>query len=101
MPETIYYPEVRCEVREGGILPQGVTAVVEDINRRRQFVQVTQALINRIGDVSYLPIGLVEIDRKSRKALIELPAEADSGVNRMWVGFDSLRSETRSMETVA
>jgi hypothetical protein len=102
MSEFIYLPEVQCEVTVGGLLPDGVTARVSDADGRRQFVQVTSRMINRWGGADYLPVGIVEIDRKRRRVLIELPAEADSGANRMWVKFDDLRRETvRGTEAVA
>jgi hypothetical protein len=57
-------------------------------------------MINRWDGTDYLPVGIVEIDRKRRRVLIELPAEADSGANRMWVEFNDLRREAVP-ETVA
>jgi hypothetical protein len=102
MTELTYLPEVRCEVTVGGILPSGVTARILDPEGRRQFVQVTRGMINRWGETDYLPVGIVEIDRRRRRVLIELPTEADSGANRMWVRFDDLRTEAvRGTEAVA
>jgi hypothetical protein len=102
MTEFTYLPEVQCEVTVGGLLPGGVTARITDADGRRQFVQVTAGMINRWGGADYLPVGIVEIDRKTRRVLIELPAEADSGANRMWVKFDDLRKEAvREAEAVA
>jgi hypothetical protein len=102
MLETTYFPEVRCNVSEGGLLPEGVTASVTDVNGRLQFVQVTRRMINESAGTNYLPVGIVEIDRRMRRALIELPTEADSGANRMWVSFDTLRNETqKGTEAVA
>jgi hypothetical protein len=46
MTETTYFPEVRCDVLEGGLLPDGVTARVSDVDGRKQYVQVTRWLIN-------------------------------------------------------
>jgi hypothetical protein len=94
MIETpMYLPEVRCEASAGGILPDGVTARILGADGRRQAVQVTPGLINRHDGVDYLPVGIVEINRKLHRVLIELPTEADSGANRMWVRFDDLRRE--------
>jgi hypothetical protein len=54
------------------------------------------------GFTDYLPVGFVEIDRRRRRVLIELPAEADSGANRMWVSFDDLKRETsKGAEVIA
>jgi hypothetical protein len=102
MAELTYFPEVQCEVTVGGLLPRGVTARVADVEGRHQFVQVTSGMINRWSDRDYLPVGIVEIDRKKRRVLIELPAEADSGAHRLWVRFDDLRKQaTEEAEAVA
>jgi len=91
MNEVTYFPEVECEVFPGGFIPNAASAALKDLSGRTQFVQVTTGLINNYEGKNYLPVGLVEIDRHQRRVLIELPVEADSGANRMWVSFDSLR----------
>ena len=102
MAELTYLLEVRCEVTVGGLLPRGVTARIADVEGRHQFVQVTSGMINRWGEQDYLPVGIVEIDRRKRRVLVELPTEADSGVHRLWVRFDDLRKEaTEEAEAVA
>ena len=92
MPEITFFPEVLCQ-EEPGIREGDVTASVRDVNGRLQFVQVTAGLISRDGGKSYLPVGFVDIQRRTRTVLIELPTEADSGANRLWVKFDDLRQE--------
>ncbi len=92
MPEIVYLPEVRCTVSEG-LRGDDITVEVRDETGRRQFLHVTTGLVNHEGGVDYLPVGFVDIDRRGGRVLIELPAEADSGANRIWVGFDALRQE--------
>jgi hypothetical protein len=91
--EITYFPEVRCRVFPGGLYPGGVTARVEDVAGRPQFIQAVPGLINSRDGADYLVIGIVEIDRRSRRVLIEFPVEADSGANRIWVDFDGLHHE--------
>lgn len=88
-----FHPEVACEVSDGGLIPGGVTATITDINGRKQFIQVTKGLIICSGGQTYLPVGIVEIDRQDGKVLVEFPAIADSGAWRTWIGFASLRHE--------
>jgi len=88
MAEVTYTPEVRCEVSEGSRDTE-VTVCVRDGTGFRQFMQVTRAMVNTYDEKPYLPVGIIQVDRKARRALIELPTEADSGVNRMWMRFDS------------
>jgi hypothetical protein len=92
MSELMYLPEVRCEVSEG-LRDTEVTVCVRDENDFRQFMQVTRSMVNLHGETSYLPVGIIQVDRKARRVLIELPTEADSGVNRMWMPFDSFLVE--------
>lgn len=102
MAEYVYYSEVRCVVEEGGLYPDGVTARLVDADGRSEFVQLTRGMINTEDGTDYLPIGIVTVDRSRRRVLIELPAEADSGANRLWVDFGSLRhEEARDAEPVA
>jgi len=44
--------------------------------------------VNWEGDVPYLPVGIINIDRRNRRVLVELPTAADSGANRMWMPFE-------------
>jgi hypothetical protein len=99
MSETVYLPEVRCEVSDG-FLDTDIKVCVEDVKGWRQFLHVTPTMVNYYEGQPFLPVGLIQVDHKDRRALIELPTEADSGVNRMWMPFESFLPETRA-ETVA
>ncbi len=98
MTETTYFQEVRCEVSEG-IREDGsdITVCVVDEHGAEQYLHVTRGLINVEGRTSYLPVGFVRIDREGRRVLVELPCEADSGANRMWVKFEMLRHRERAV----
>ena len=52
-------------------------------------------MITKIGSENFLPIGIVEIDRRERLVLIEFPVESGQGTNRAWVSFESLRNEAQ------
>jgi hypothetical protein len=92
MSETIYLPEVRCEVSKGWRDTE-ITLCVRDVKGSRQFMQVTPTMVNYYNQTPYLPVGIVEVDRPARRVLIELPTETDSGVNRMWIPFESFLPE--------
>ena len=85
-------PEVLCEVSKGWRDTE-ITVCVQDVRGWRQFMQVTPTMVNDYDGQPYLPVGLIQVDHKARKALIELPTEADSGVNRMWLPFESFLRE--------
>lgn len=93
MSETVYLPEVRCEISEG-LTESDVTVCVRDIEGRDQFIHVLPSMVNGLSDTSYLPVGVIEIDRQNQRVLIELPIEADSGVNRMWMPIAAFRVES-------
>ena len=93
MAEIIYSPEVRCEISEG-LLETDITVSVRDVNGRDQFIHVLPTMVNRDAGHSYLPVGVIRIDYPNKCVLIELPTEADSGANRMWMPIDSFRIES-------
>ena len=93
MAEIVYLPEVLCKTSEG-LTESDVTVCVSDIEGREQFIHVLPSMVNQEGAASYLPVGVVEVDPRHRRVLIELPIEADSGVNRMWMPIDSFRVES-------
>ena len=46
-------------------------------------------MVNYYNQTPYLPVGIIQVDRVGCRVLIELPTEADSGVNRMWIPFET------------
>jgi hypothetical protein len=74
---------VVCEVSEG-LRESERTVAVRDINGHRQFLRVEKGFLTEENGRSYLPVGVVKI-AKDDTVLIELPHEADSGANRLWV----------------
>jgi hypothetical protein len=92
MAEGVYLPEVRCEVSKGWRDTE-ITICLRDVKGSRQFMQVTPTMVNYYDGQPYLPVGLIQVDHKARRALIELPTEADSGANRMWIPFKSFLRE--------
>jgi hypothetical protein len=93
MPETTanitYLPQVECTVQNGMLNTAIIGVADEDGNH--QYLRVGQGSVATEGGKTYLPIGIVELDRRKRRALVELPVEADSGARRLWVPFDRFR----------
>ncbi len=89
--EVTYLSEVLCEISvRDGILDTQVVGV-PDVTGNKQFLRVSRGFVTEEGGRTYLPVGIVDLDRKGRKALVELPGEADSGMRRIWVPFDNFR----------
>jgi hypothetical protein len=92
MAEVTYYPEVLCQIQEV-VPPLDRIAELRDIDGRLHQINVPSSMIRRIGPDDFLPIGIVEIDRRKQVALIEFPVESGQGTNRAWVRFNKLRHE--------
>jgi hypothetical protein len=93
--EVTYLPEVECSIAPG--FREGELAVsVPNETGRRQNLRVNKNLVASENGKHYLAIGIVELDYKRKRALIELPHEADSGANRLWIPFASFRRGSES-----
>jgi hypothetical protein len=91
--EVVYLPEVECEVTAEHALLGTEIVGVPDESGNRQFLRVGKGFVTRTDGKTYLPVGIVELDRKNHRALVELPAEADSGFRRLWVLFAQFRQQ--------
>lgn len=93
MAEVTYLSEVECEV----VVPDGIldTQVIRvfDVDNRSHMLRVAREGLVASDAKRYLPVGLVYVDQKSKRALIELPQEADSGTSRLWVPFGRFRRQ--------
>lgn len=89
--------QVICE-ESPGLRETERTVAVKDVHGRRHYLRVEVGFLARGGGRSFLPVGVVGIDEAKKMALIELPHEADSGVNRLWICLADLQ---RSREPVA
>ena len=90
-------PYVLCKVGEG-LRSSEVTAEVVDHDGRSEFLRVDRDFVKHFDGNSFLPVGIVVYD--NGHALIELPHEADSGRNRLWISVSAVR-DTSSRPKVA
>jgi hypothetical protein len=81
---------VRCEGVSEGLRASEALASLRDYRNRRHFIRVERDFLSRQGSTYYLPIGVVHVDPKTKVVLIELPHEAETGANRLWVTPDQL-----------
>jgi hypothetical protein len=95
MAEITYLPEVECTIAPG-FRDDEWSVRVPDENGRRQNLRVNKELVSEKSSKHYLAIGVVEVDYKHKRVLVELPHEADSGANRLWIPFASFRQESES-----
>ncbi len=76
-----------------GLRKSEQTVAIKDAAGDRYFLPVDSAFLSNIDGRDYLPVGIVYIDQAKGLTLIELPVEADSGANRLWVPSSSIAEE--------
>ena len=81
-------PYVLCNIAEG-LRPSEITVEVRDNEGRSEFLRVDRDYVKALDGEKFLPVGI--IFREADNVLIELPHEADSGANRLWVPRSSVR----------
>jgi hypothetical protein len=90
MPQATYFMEIECTATPSDLHKTLIVTVVDDAGHE-QFLRVAQGFLTEEAGRTYLPIRLIELDRAGGRALVQLPYEADSGVNRLWVGMGRFR----------
>jgi hypothetical protein len=88
--------QVVCDIVTKGFRDSERSVGVRDTRGHRQFLRVAEHFLTFENGKYYLPVGLVMVNYKEQAALVELPHEADSGANRLWVPFSSLLEPVRS-----
>lgn len=82
--------QLRCEEVKRGFRASEVIAYFRDYNGQRHCIRVERDFLSAVDGQSYLPIGVVHVDRRTNLVLIELSHEAETGANRLWVTQDQL-----------
>ena len=82
--------KIRCDKVTEGLRKSEVLASFHDYRGRTHFIRVEQDFLSKEQDVHYLPVGIVHVDPKSKAILVELPHEAETGANRLWVKQEQL-----------
>jgi hypothetical protein len=88
-----YFPEVKCTVTSSDLYNTQVVGIPDETGNSH-FLRVAQGAVKEFQGQHYLPVGIVEVDESRQRALIQLPYEADSGANRLWIPFSNFRAET-------
>jgi hypothetical protein len=80
---------LNCEAMEG---PRDgyKTIGVASIEGHTEFFAIEVRFLVRRGNDWLLPVQLIGRDRRYDTALVQLPVEADSGANRVWIKADAL-----------
>jgi hypothetical protein len=65
--------------------PSERAVTVQDVRGHSELILVEHDFLTVLGDRTYLPVGLVFLDKEREVALIEFPHEPITGGNRIWV----------------
>lgn len=82
--------KLRCDSISEGLRASESLAAFQDFRGRRHFIRVETDFLSQQAGQSFLPIGIVHFDIKTKLVLIELPHEAETGANRLWVKPEQL-----------
>ena len=82
--------KIRCSNVSEGLRPSEVVASFVDFHGRTHFIRVEQDFLSEQDGARFLPVGIVHVDPKTKALLVELPHEAETGANRIWVKPDLL-----------
>jgi hypothetical protein len=81
---------IRCEKVSEGLRPSEAVASFVDFHGRTHFIRVERDFLTERAGSLFLPVGIVHVDPKTNAVLVELPHEAETGANRLWVRQDHL-----------
>ena len=82
--------KIRCISVSDGLRASEAVAGLQDYQGRRHFIRVERDFLSQSNGGNYMPIGIVHVDLRSKAVLIELPHEAETGANRLWVTQEQL-----------
>jgi hypothetical protein len=82
--------KIRCESIADGLRASEALAIFRDYQDRKHYLRVERDFLTQQNGSSYLPVGVVHVDPKTKLVLVELPHEAETGANRLWVKQEQL-----------
>lgn len=82
--------KLHCDKLTDGLRDSEGVAEFEDAKGRRHFIRVERDFLWNDGGTYFLPVVVVDTDSTSGQVLIELPHEAETGANRLWVRPEQL-----------
>jgi hypothetical protein len=83
--------QLLCARVSPGLREADVIATLRDVHGRQHFLYVEKDFLTHDNSHAYLPVAFVGRDARTGAVLVELPHEAETGVNRLWVPAEDLR----------
>jgi hypothetical protein len=75
---------ILCEQVGPGMRASERSVSVRDVRGHREWLLVEHDFLVVRGSRTYLPVGVVQVDRDRDLVLVEFPHEAATGGNRVW-----------------
>lgn len=82
--------KIRCDKISEGLRASEAIASFTDIKGKTHFIRVERDFLSEQNGQFLLPVGIVHVHPKTQAVLVELPHEAETGANRLWVTQDQL-----------
>jgi hypothetical protein len=82
--------KIRCESIGDGLRASEGLAIFRDYQGRKHYLRVERDFLSVENGNAYLPVGVVHVDPRTGLVLVELPHEAETGANRLWVKQEQL-----------
>jgi hypothetical protein len=82
--------EIRCAEVVPGLRDREVAPRLVDLAGRNHYIRVERDFLTEKGGQYFLPVDIVHVDPKTKAVLVELPHEAETGTNRIWVKPEQL-----------
>ena len=82
--------KIRCNNVSEGLRQSEALASFVDFHGRTHSIRVERDFLAEQNGHQFLPVGIVHLDSRNNAVLIELPHEAETGANRLWVKQDQL-----------
>jgi hypothetical protein len=82
--------KIRCDSVVEGLRASEALAIFRDYQGRKHYLRVERDFLSVEGGSAFLPVGVVHVDLRTKLVLIELPHEAETGANRLWVKQEQL-----------
>lgn len=82
--------KIRCNKVSEGLRQSEALASFVDFHGRTHCIRVEKDFLAEQDGQVFLPVGIVHLDPRNHAVLVELPHEAETGANRLWVKQEQL-----------
>lgn len=77
--------QVEVEVLDTAASSEEKTVAITNSKNHPEYLQVPATYLQFEREKAYLTVSVIHVDRATGQLLIQLPFEADSGANRLWI----------------